>query len=141
MQLAPEQRERALALLEAMAWGDMDGYIRSLEAALRLALEVTAEDFRRWDDYLGPELECDGFDEFSMPPGRVEAMSDEEKLGYVARLLRSLALSYGVSAGFGADRGDRGGLVGEAYGGSPAALLRGLNDILWLPTTGHEDKR
>jgi hypothetical protein len=49
MQLTDEQRERALALLEHMTWGDMDGYIRDLEAALRLALEATTEDFRRWD--------------------------------------------------------------------------------------------
>jgi hypothetical protein len=49
MQRIPEQRERALALLERMAWGDMDGYIGSLEAALRSALEVTTEDFQRWE--------------------------------------------------------------------------------------------
>jgi hypothetical protein len=58
-------------------------------------------------------------------------MSPEDIGAYVARLLRSLALSYGVSAEFGDDRG---GLVGEAHEQSPAALLRGLNDILWLPT-------
>jgi hypothetical protein len=51
-------------------------------------------------------------------------MSSEEKLAYVARLLRSLALSYGVSAEFGGGRGE---LVGEAHEQSPAALLRGLN--------------
>jgi hypothetical protein len=135
-QLTAEQRVRALGLLEQMPWGDMDGGIRAFEAAPRRALEVTAEDFRRWDEYLGPDLEGRGFNEFDMPPGAVEAMSDEDKLAYLARLLRSLALSYGVSAGFGAGRG---GLVGEAHEPSPAALLRGLNDILWLPTLSQDE--
>jgi hypothetical protein len=132
MQLTPEQRERALALIEQMTWGDMDGYIRDLEAALRLALEATTEDFRRWEDHIGPELERDGYNEFCLPPDTVEAFafSDEDKLAYIARLLRSLALSYGVGTEFGAGRD---GLVGEAAKPSPAALLRGLNDILWLP--------
>jgi hypothetical protein len=47
VQFNPEQREQALTLLEKMAWGDMDGSILDLESALRLALEVTAEDFFR----------------------------------------------------------------------------------------------
>jgi hypothetical protein len=54
----------------------------------------------------------------------------DEKLSCVARLLRSLALAYGVSAEF---RGKRGGLVGEAHTSSPAALVRSLNDIAWMP--------
>jgi hypothetical protein len=54
----------------------------------------------------------------------------DEKLSYVARLLRSLTLDYGVGAEFG---GKRGGLVGEAHTSSPAALLRSLNEIAWMP--------
>ena len=80
MQLTAEQRGRALALLEQMPWDDMDRGICDLELALRRALEVTADDFRRWDEYLEPDLEARGFDEFHMPPGVVEAMSDEDKL-------------------------------------------------------------
>lgn len=125
------QRTEALALLEQMAWGDMDGDIRDLETALRLALEATADDFQRWEDSLGPDLEAKGCDEFSVPVDTIEELSSEERLAYVARLLRSLALSYGVSAEFG---GARSGLVGEASKPSPAALLRGLNDIVWMPT-------
>jgi hypothetical protein len=47
-QFNPAQRDEAIALLEHMTWGDMDGYIRSLENALRRALEATAVDFQRW---------------------------------------------------------------------------------------------
>ncbi len=119
-----------------MPWDDTDRGICDLELALGRALEVTADDFRPWDEYLGPDLETRGFDEFHMPPGVVEAMSDEDKLAYVARLLRTLAVSYGVSAGFGAGRG---GVVGEADQSSPAALLRGLNDITWPPTLSRDE--
>jgi hypothetical protein len=130
-QFNPIQQAHALALLEQMTWGDMDGYIRGMEEALRLALEATSGDFYRWEEEIGPPLETQGYDEFSLPEAVLQAMPVEEKLAYVARLLRSLALQYGVSAEFG---GARTGLVGEASRVSPAALLRGLNDILWMPT-------
>jgi hypothetical protein len=45
-------------------------------------------------------------------------------------LLRTLALNYGVSTEFAADS-----LVGEARSETPAAILRGLNDISWTPVT------
>jgi hypothetical protein len=76
----------------------MDGYIRGMEEALRLALEATSGDFYRWEEEIGPPLEARGYDEFSLPEAFLQAMRTEEKLAYVARLLRSLALQYGVSA-------------------------------------------
>jgi hypothetical protein len=133
-QLDQGQRDEACALLESMAWGDMDTAIRDLEIALRLAMEATRDDFLRWEHDLGPAFEAEGYEEFSVPPAaQVAEMPDQEKLAYVARLLRTLALSYGVSAEFG---GARTGLVGEASRTSPATLLRGLNDIQWLRTYG-----
>jgi hypothetical protein len=129
-QFNPAQRDEAIALLEHMTWGDMDCYICTLENALQRALKATAVDFQRWEDEVELTMEFEGWDEFTVPETRVEEMSLEEKLAYVARLLRSLALSYGVGAGF----GRRGEFLGEAQGISPAALLRGLNDIQWLPT-------
>jgi hypothetical protein len=48
-QFSDEQRERALALIESMAWGDLDGSITDMEAALRFAMEATREDFQRWE--------------------------------------------------------------------------------------------
>jgi hypothetical protein len=115
-----------------MAWGDMDYAIRGLEICLRRALEATFEDFLRWENDLGPSYEEDGYDEFTLPRQVIEDMPLEGKLAYIARLLRSLALDYGVGNDFSAVR--RGGLVGEADETSLAALLRGLNDILWMPT-------
>jgi hypothetical protein len=67
-----------------------------------------------------------GFDEFSLPEEAIADLSSEDRLAYAARLLQSLALHYGVS-----DYGGR--RLGEASEESPAALLRGLNDIQWTP--------
>jgi hypothetical protein len=103
-QWSGEQRERAIALLEQIPWGDMDGAIRVFEAILRLVLETTREDFRRCEEHIAPELEAGGVDECSLPPDMLDAWSDKDKLAHVARLLRSLALTYGVSAEFGPDR-------------------------------------
>jgi hypothetical protein len=115
-----DQRERAVALLEQIPWGDMEVAICGLEDVLRIALEATTEDFWRWEERIGPEIEAGGFDEYSMPPEMIGGMSDGDRLAHVARLLRSLALTYGVSAEFGIDRG---GLVGEA--GDPRLVRRG----------------
>jgi hypothetical protein len=124
------QRERAIALLEDVPWGDLDRSIRDMEQALRLALEATTGEFQRWEEDVGPALEAEGYDEFSVPAAMVNELTSEEKLIYVARMLRTLALSYGVSAEFG---GGRTGLVGEASAKSPAWVLRGLNDIQMTP--------
>ena len=42
MQFDPAQRDKAVALVEGMAWGDMDTYISILELGFRIALKVTA---------------------------------------------------------------------------------------------------
>src|SRR5262245_5217911 len=99
-QFDPSQQEAALVAIEHMVWGDMDDAIRDLEICRRRALEATGEDFVRWESDLGPRLEREGFDEFDLPRSLIEQMPLDERLSYVARLLRSLALHYGVSAEF-----------------------------------------
>jgi hypothetical protein len=47
MEFDAGQQARVLTLLESKAWADMDNAICDLEAALRLALEATEDDFRR----------------------------------------------------------------------------------------------
>jgi hypothetical protein len=100
-QFNPTQQAEALALLEIPAWGDMDNVIRGLEICLRLALEATFEDFLRWENDLGPAFEDDGNDEFTLPREVIRDMPPEERLAYVARLLRSFGLDYGVGYEFG----------------------------------------
>jgi hypothetical protein len=61
------QQQAALALIERMAWRDMDNAIRDYEISLRRALEATGEDFVRWESDLDPRFEEAGFDEFNLP--------------------------------------------------------------------------
>jgi hypothetical protein len=117
-QFGPGQQQAALALIEQMAWGDIDYAIRGVEETLRVAIDATRAEFLRWEEELEPTLG----DEFPVPAAQVEEMSDADKIAYLARLLRSLALQYGVT-----------GRLGEADDNSPAALLRGLLDISWMP--------
>ena len=133
-QFNPRQQAEALALLEQMLWGDMDHAIYGLEICLRRALEATFEDYLRWENDIGPAYEEDGYEECTLPRELIEEMSPEDKLAYLARLIRDLAIDYGVGYELGAAR--PGVLVAEADKSSIAALLRGLNDILWMPTTG-----
>jgi hypothetical protein len=138
-QFSPSQQEAALVVIERVAWGDMDGAIGDTEKALRLALEATWAEYLYWEEVLGPAFEEEGIDEFLVPAARVEEMSDADKLAYLARLLYTLALSYGVDPTFGygvhgqslLERYDR---LESAYRSSPAGLLHGLLDISWTPS-------
>lgn len=126
-----EQQGRVLDLVKELPWADVDGAICGLEEALRLALEATDDAFTHWETVandIGVE------DEFSLAPDQVRDLSLEERLAYLARLVRSLALNYGVGAGFG-----DGTHVGEEHPYTPAAILRGLNDISWMPCTTERD--
>ena len=119
------QRREAVELLEGVTWGDMDVHIRTLEGALERALEATASEFFMWEQ----DGEDRYGDEFSVTPADLEAMSPEWRLAYVGRLVRSLAMCYGVSTG---DFG--GGLpLLEADANSPGGLLRALNDLVHMP--------
>ena len=108
------------------AWGDVDGNIVSLEAALERALEATRTDFMLWD--LDGEGEDRWGDEYSVSPDDVAQMDMRWRLAYVARLVRSVALCYGVSPG---EFSDSPPLL-EAEGSTPAGIVRGLNDLVHL---------
>lgn len=124
------QQAAALALIGGVPWGDLDALIRDMETALRLAIEATADDDTRWENEFWSAFEDAGYDEFTVPAELIAEMSDEQRLAYVARLTRTLGLLYG---GIQWQRGLP--IIGDASLETPAALLRGLNDISWLPTT------
>jgi hypothetical protein len=131
--LNAEQQERVIDLVAELPWGDVDGAICCLEEALRLALEATDHAFPHWEtlaEDIGEE------DEFSLTPEQVRDLSPQQRLAYLARLLRTLALTYGVNAGFG-----DGTHIGQEQPYTPAAILRGLNDISWTPCTPERDVR
>jgi hypothetical protein len=91
-QFNEKQQVQALALIENITWGDMEGTIPSLEEALRFALEATQDWFALWE-----EQGEDRFgDEFSLVPEQVTELSDQWRQAYVARLLTSIALFYDI---------------------------------------------
>ena len=128
-QFNDKQQQAALTLIEQLPWADVEGGLRAMEDALRRALQATTDDFGYWEDELGPLYEQEGWSEFDLPTEVVEALRPHQKLAYVARLLRSLAMAYGVSVDYGRLPHV---VVGQDDRNSPATLLRGLNDILWL---------
>ena len=126
-QFSPEQRRRIVALVEAVPWGDMDADIRDLEETLERALDATAPDFPLWEEHAQG---CGYIDEFSVTPERLREMSPEWRFAYVARLVRTVALWYGVSV---PEYSSKPPMLQESPD-SPASLLRGINDIAFLPT-------
>ncbi len=94
-QLDRNQERDAIALIEAIPWGDMDLHIRSVERALERAVAATAEEFPLWE----AEGEERFIDEFSVAEEDIAAMSAEWRLAYVGRLVRTIALCYGLGTG------------------------------------------
>lgn len=129
MQFDANQRAEALELIEKLPWGDMDMSIRTLEEALRLAMEATRDEFALWEQ----DAEAMDPDEFALEPATIAGLSPEQRLAYVARLLRSLAMAHGVSTDFAG-----GALVFDEDRNTPAGLLRGLNDLLWMGARPNE---
>jgi hypothetical protein len=132
-QLSERQKREVIAVIESCTWGDMELHIRSVEAALERVLQATAEDFPLW------EAEGEGryADEFSISEEDIAGMSAEWRLAYIARLVRSLALCYGVAT---AEFGNAPPLL-LAEPNSPGGLLRALNDLIMLPVIEAEPDR
>ena len=115
-----------LETLDLVAWGDLPYVVFDFEDALRLALLATADDLKLWE----AEAEARGWhDEFEVPPEDLANMSVEWQRAYVARLIATVALRYGMSTG------DSAGPVGDIDRGvdSSAALLHALCDIALRP--------
>ena len=88
-----------------IAWADVLAAIDTVDEALRLALEATTEGFSLWQ--IEGAGETNFGDEFSLSPSQVAALTAEWRLAYVGRLLRTIAVSYGLQTEFG------GGTLGE----------------------------
>lgn len=112
--------KRALELLEQMPWGDIEMNISDTKDALRRLVGATSAVADRWDE----EFFDSYGDEFSVPDETVTAMTETELLAYIARLVRSLALAYGVDAGLSNRQ-----LRQTDNPDSPAALLQGLTNL------------
>jgi hypothetical protein len=131
------QDKQIIELIRSQAWGDISGQLVGMEEMLRLAMDATVEYLGIWEHDDAGERRYG--DECSVSEHDLEAMSNEWRLAYVARLLRSLAMDYGVTTDW---RSVVHGLpptpnVGQNDANSPAAVLRGINDIICLPTA-HE---
>lgn len=117
-------KEELIAVLQDLPWGDVQGQLSVLDHALRLGLQATGQDFLLWESKAQEELGVD--DEFSLKPDDIQMLSEEWILAYVARLLRTVALMYGIRTEFSP------GLLGarQLDGPGSGAIVRRLNDIV-----------
>jgi hypothetical protein len=118
-----EAQMKVLAHMEEVAWGDTIPAIETVEKCLRLALVATSEDFLRWEQEAATTRGSEA--EFDLSPTDVAGLSDDWRLAYVARLLRTLEIMYGTSYEF------EGGAPGTGiYRHSPAELLHVMADAI-----------
>lgn len=109
---SPEQRSQALRLLVNVPWGDIENALFDMEEALRLAIGASEDDFGRWSRKGHVGGSCA---ELGLTSDQVRSLSTEERLAYIAALVRSAAGALGAPSPLG---------ITEA--GSPAELLENL---------------
>lgn len=121
---SPVQVERARALLETTAWGDTIPATEGVAESLRYAMQLTRDEFVAWET----EFDGDRIDEFEVPPQEARAMTPEWRLAHLARLVRSIAMNYGVDTDYGKSQP-----TGRLEPNSPAAVLAELAEISQHP--------
>jgi len=98
MQLTPDQQQHVLGIVSENPWGDTAGSLALIDEALAIAMLATRDEFIYWEQ----RADANGFvDEFSI--NDVSALSPEWRHALVARLLRSIAMAYGVGTDLGRD--------------------------------------
>jgi len=118
MKLTQSQANEILALTERTPWGDVDGGIQTIDAALKIAMQASEDEFLAWE-----EAEAEGeLDEFD-PALPISGMPQPLRFALVARLVRSIALSYGVST-------EIGGLAPGTLCGDPSHVATPLRESL-----------
>lgn len=99
---APEKDAAIVALFRDTPWGDIGNALLGVEIALSLLMEATRDDFHAWLE----ASEREYLDEFALTKGQIAALSAERRRGYVAQLIRDIALDIGVAT-------ELGGRVGQ----------------------------
>ena len=120
-----ERIQRMHELVTKTAWGDTLFCIGSMKEMLPYMMRLSAQEFAAWEAGLGG----DEVDEFSVPLEDAFRQPVEWRLAHIARLIRSLAMSFGVDTNYGTPK-----LTDRVDPSSPAAVLNELSKIALLPT-------
>jgi len=150
--------ERAVEILERGAWGDIEYHIRDVEIALALLCEATSPWLSDWEEEVSPAFDEEKgieTDEFTLGREQVHDLGDSWRLAYVARLVETLCLQYGLSPTIGAKgpgRSPEGDVTPPAEWADDEAperfkasgiakLLHSLNDLLDKKSAAVEEIR
>jgi hypothetical protein len=131
IQFDDQARAEALAAIASMAWGDVALAASTITDALARAMEATTTEFSRWETADAGEPRFG--DEFSLSPQEVENLSPECRLAYVARLVRSAGLGWGIATEF--DGGALGSRAGDRS--RPGSLIDELAAIAQRSSARH----
>jgi hypothetical protein len=125
-----QARIEALAAIERNPWGDAAQAVEGVDQGLLLAMEATTTAFLLWQvDDAGEQRFGD---EFELTPQQVDDLDPEWRLAYVARLIRTLALYWGVATEFSSSA------LGtpEEEASCPGSLMRKLTAITGSSVAG-----
>ena len=119
-----QARIKALAAIERNPWGDVVQAVEGVDQGLLLAMGATTGAFLLWHADDAGERRFG--DEFELTPQQVDDLDPEWRLAYVARLIRTIALCWGVATEFSSSA------LGtpDEEASSPGSLMRKLTAIM-----------
>lgn len=90
-----DRRKLVLRIINETPWGDIEGALSVIDEGLAIAMRASRDEFMTWEQH----HDAVGFtDEFSIDD--VSRLSPEWRFALVARLLRSIAMAYGVGTDY-----------------------------------------
>lgn len=98
MQLTNHQQQEVLRIVSKIPWGDVESALKVIDDGLAIAMRATREDFIRWEHH---HDDAGFIDEFSIAD--ISALATEWRYALTARVIRSIAMAYGVGTDYSTD--------------------------------------
>jgi hypothetical protein len=108
-----------------LPWGDLSAAILGVKDSLKLLMLLTSGEFLRWERDLADTYPS----EYELPVEHAQSLPIEERFAHVARLIRSLAMDYGLRTDYALPPEEIREKIGEISPGSPAYILTLLDDL------------
>jgi hypothetical protein len=129
MNLTQDQEKQVLQIVRETPWGDVEGALETIDEGLSIAMRASQEEFLHWEE----NADRAGFpDEFSIVD--IADLSPEWRHALIARLLRSIAMAYGVGTDYARDA------IGEVNLDRTAAVTPVRELLAAIARGSHQDE-
>jgi hypothetical protein len=128
----PDQFDGVTTELCKLPWGDVGPRIQDVRDTLEYLMLLTRDAFAVWENELADRFFAS---EFDLPLDVATALPTMQRLAHVARLVRSMAMTYGIRTDYALAPEDVLDQIGEIQADSPAWILDRLDSAVYAGGT------